>query len=88
MYVWLTDTGVTVNACHPGVARTDIHRYMPIKTSGVSHHHSRILTLIRIIIYLMVIVLYLLVLGSIKTVRLTLEKFKYNHWPMNAGLWW
>ena len=36
----------------------------------------------------MVIVLFLLVLGSIKTVRLTLEKFKYDYWPMNAGLWW
>ena len=27
---------VTVNACHPGVARTDIHRYMPIRSSTVS----------------------------------------------------
>jgi len=29
----LADTGVTVNCCHPGVARTDIHRNMPIKSS-------------------------------------------------------
>lgn len=35
IFYLVSGTGVTINAVHPGVVRTDIHRYMAFKSNQV-----------------------------------------------------